>query len=300
MHFTKTVTLPGGGIAAITPQGRGFNPQTVPNGAASPAMPRPQVSDLGGGSPFSQVLGELTGGQKLPGNMNATNEDLPLIDPQQVKQQAEQLVSGNSGQSGVNILVPSAPTTGANRRLSATEQKEFYEAQDITDSVGNALSVLDQVDKIRSEPMYTGFGSTSMAFGNRVPVLGHLFDDDKAANTTAMDNLLKELAYSRLKATFPGQISNSEREALERLQALSSYSRPEQDLILAEARKVLSRQYETAYNRQRGIETGEIYRGGVGQTAAPPQNVQQFQEGTIADGPNGEVIVFTNGRWVKQ
>jgi len=149
----------------------------------------------------------------------------------------------------------------APRKLSATEQKEFYDAKEVTDAVKNAVGTLGQVEKLQGQDMYSGLGSTLMAGMNRVPLLEKMIPDNKAANTTTYNNLLKELAYSRLKSTFPGAISNSEREALERLQALSSYSPAEQKKIISEARTVLERQAQIAGDKQQGIVTGEVYTG---------------------------------------
>jgi hypothetical protein len=149
--------------------------------------------------------------------------------------------------------------SNAPRKLSATEQKEFYEAKDTTDAVKNAMGTLGQVENLQGQDMYSGMGSTLMAGANRIPLIEKMIPDDKAANTTTYNNLLKELAYSRLKATFPGAISNSEREALERLQALSSYSPSEQKKIISEAKTVLERQAQIAGAKQQGIVTGEVY-----------------------------------------
>lgn len=188
-----------------------------------------------------------------------------------------ELAALRAGGGGGDLSLGVNPETGqmeviqstAPRKLSATEQKNFYEAQDVTDAIKNALGTLEQVQSIPKDKMYTGFGSSAEAFMNRVPGIGKYIDDEKAANTTTYDNLLKELAYSRLKSTFPGAISNSEREALERLQALSSYSQPEQEKIISEARKVLQRQYETASARKQGIVTGDIYNSDAALSAAP-------------------------------
>lgn len=171
--------------------------------------------------------------------------------------------------SGGGQLVPELnPETGqfemvqstAPRKLSATEQKNFYEQKAKTDSVRNALGVLDQVASIAEGPRFTGMAAPALAAANRVPLIGGLIDDTKAANTTSIDNLLKELAYSRLQSTFPGAISNAERESLEKLQALSSYSLPEQKKIIEEARKVLQRQGDISAQMQQGIVTGQVYQ----------------------------------------
>lgn len=168
--------------------------------------------------------------------------------------------------------------SNAPRKLSANEQKNFYEQKAKTDSVRNALGVLDQVQTIAKDPRYTGMGAGAMAYANRIPLVGNFIDDQKAANTTSIDNLLKELAYSRLQSTFPGAISNSERESLEKLQALSNYSQPEQEKIIEEARKVLNRQASISAEMQKGIVSGEVYTAdpmAPVQTMAPIQSTPQ-------------------------
>lgn len=83
MYYTKTVTLPGGGIAAITPQGRGLGtPTTTGSGGADQS-----ISDLAAQIPGA--IGELTGGQGVPANA-------PAPDPMKPGQM----------NSGVNVIVP--------------------------------------------------------------------------------------------------------------------------------------------------------------------------------------------------
>lgn len=162
-----------------------------------------------------------------------------------------------------------------NRKLSSTEQKQFFDQNTIKQSAQQSQKILDQIDEIRKEKMYTGAGSTILPALNRVPFVGDYISDKKSGNTTSYNNLLKEMAYSKLKATFPGQISNSERQALENLQALSSYSKSEQDKILAESRKILQRLENQSQKTMEGISSGNIYNDSLGATVqdqgAPPQ-----------------------------
>ncbi len=175
--------------------------------------------------------------------------------------------------SGKSVYDPSTGQIVTNQEpkpvLSATEQKQFFANQEKAQSVDAALAALNQVDKLKGEGMFTGAGSTAIAGANRVPLLGAFIDDQKAANTTAYNNSLKELAYSRLKETFPGAISNSEREALEKLQALSSYSPAEQTKILETARAALTRKKDVYSGNLQGLATGNVYSN-----AAKAPNVQ--------------------------
>lgn len=246
---------------------------TDPQAAAQTLMQSPATSDVG----MKIYMDDIKRKQDLElAQAGYAREDAQLEKEAALKRELAAMRAGGGA------LVPELnPETGqfemvqsnAPRKLSATEQKNFYEQKAKTDSVRNALGVLDQVDEIKKEPRYSGFGSGAMAFANRVPLVGRVIDDTKAANTTSMDNLLKELAYSRLQSTFPGAISNAERESLEKLQALSSYSIPEQEKIIKEARKVLQRQGEISSQMQEGIVSGQVYQDNP---LAPvqPQGVQ--------------------------
>jgi hypothetical protein len=53
--------------------------------------------------------------------------------------------------------------------------------------------------------------------------------------TEELDNTLKGMALAMLKSTFPGAVTNAEREALEALQGSSSFSRPVRERIYRNA-----------------------------------------------------------------
>lgn len=188
-------------------------------------------------------------------------------------------VLNNDGSLGQRLGTPlKAASTGAvdpetgmpQRKLSATEQREFYEAGDAASGASEALNILGQAKGLKKEGIYSGFGSGAMSMASRLPVVNMVFDEKKGARTTAYNNLLKEQAYSRLKSTFAGgNITEGERASLERLQAISDYTPEEQDTILQEASAILARAEARSKDKQAGIATGDIYsKAAIGNTGA--------------------------------
>lgn len=238
----------------------------------SQALEKLGTDQKGAGAMLAQDPSMLSAGLGLITDANKTDRAQILADTEwrnkerMAKQERDNALIVAGVKAG-NITIDAAgkpiPVTAENappRKMSATEQKEFFEKSDAKDSGAKTLSILDQVDDIRKKPMFTGMGSTAAAFANRIPIIGAMVDDVKAGNTTAYNNLLKEVSYSRLKELFPGAISNAERESLEKLQALSSYSKPEQDRILEESRKLVERLYTTSSKAMQGIASGDVYK----------------------------------------
>jgi hypothetical protein len=104
----------------------------------------------------------------------------------------------------------------------------------------------------------------------------------RAEYVATIDNNILPL----LRQTFGAQFTQKEGESLKATLGNVNASPGERRAVLQ------------AFIQQKRAEVEALQRQ-VGMAAAP-QNVQQFQEGTIADGPNGQVVVFTNGRWVPQ
>ena len=159
-------------------------------------------------------------------------------------------------------------------KLSATEQKAFDTQQNKVDSIESAQDAFGQIKEYQAKPMFSGFAAETRAAANRIPGIGLLIDDEKAANTTAYQNLIKTGQYKQLASTFPGAISNSERESLEKLGALASYTPQEQSKIIADAEGGLSKLLAKSKQRAADIASGKQYRKAVtglstGDTAPP-------------------------------
>ncbi len=80
--------------------------------------------------------------------------------------------------------------------------------------------------------------------------------DPKVVNTRELENMLEKAALSQLKATFPGAISNDERNALLATQGLSSKSVEERGKIMKSAADALKSVYARNKKRLNEINLG--------------------------------------------
>jgi hypothetical protein len=166
-----------------------------------------------------------------------------------------------------------AVMTEAPRKLSATEQKSFEAQQEKINALESSQDAFNQIKGYQSKPMFSGAGAESLAFLNRVPVVGALINDEKASNTTAYQNLIKTGQYKQLASTFPGAISNSEREALEKLGAIASYTPLEQAKIVRDAETGLSKLLEKAKQRASDIASGKQYEKAIAGEGSASSNI---------------------------
>jgi len=156
------------------------------------------------------------------------------------------------------------------RKLSATEQKAFDRTKNELDELQKAAGAFEAIKEYQGKPMYSGFGANAITAANRVPGVGSLIDDEKASNTKAYQNLVLEGQFTKLQSTFPGQISNAERESLQNLGALAQFTPQEQAKILADSQAAIERNLEITRRRAREIATGEQYTNAAKQSPLPP------------------------------
>ena len=114
--------------------------------------------------------------------------------------------------------------------ISATEQKEMYETEDlITNGLGSVKTLEEALtlNKQAYEGSLTGWRKT----------LGQLFssDDPRYVATENFDNLVMTGALQSLKAIFGGNPTEGERKILLDLQAVSAKPRPVREEILRRA-----------------------------------------------------------------
>lgn len=180
------------------------------------------------------------------------------------------------------------------RKLSATEQKSFATEADKVNSIESAQDAFNQIKQYQNKPMNTGFLAETRAAMNRIPGVELLFNDEKAANTTAYQNLIKTGQYKQLATTFPGAISNSERESLEKLGALASYTKQEQAKIIADAETGLSKLLAKSKQRAADIASGRQYEkaiAGASSDNQPTSDPLAAARAAIAKGAPRDAVI---------
>jgi hypothetical protein len=176
---------------------------------------------------------------------------------------------GPTGGTGNVIDQLTGATYTAPRKLSALEQKEFYEAADIEQSGKAALTNLAEALNI-NDKAYSGAMADQRAWATSN--LGNLFNVDtpNADATVNMRNLTVTQALETMKAIFGANPTNSEREVLLDIQASTDKTPEQRKLILDRALRVLNSKVQSAAEKKSGIVTGSIYGDSVsGQPIAP-------------------------------
>lgn len=149
------------------------------------------------------------------------------------------------------------------RKLSATEQKELFDATDLLNASASAKSGLLQAKNILknspegSEP-YTGFAADTRAAISRVPVVGDILaDKERGASTTEYTTLVTEQALNNLKAIFGGMPTEGERQILMQIQALATYTPQEQERIIDNAIAAADKRMQFNQQKLGAIQTGD-------------------------------------------
>lgn len=152
---------------------------------------------------------------------------------------------------------------GIKKPLSATEQKELYDATDIITSSEGAKGALvaarNLLDAPEDQRPYSGFGADALTTAARIP-FSPVGDRQRGAATTDYNTLITEQALSSLKATFGGNPTEGERSILLQLQAISSYNPEEQKKILDRAISAAERRSKFNEEKAASIE-GRDYKG---------------------------------------
>jgi len=144
------------------------------------------------------------------------------------------------------------------RKLSATEQKEFYEAEEKAVGSESVIAALNDALAL-NDKAFSGFGAETRAYLNRVPFVEMLIDDEGAVATTELSNIILGQALESLKATFGAAPTEGERKILLDLQASVDKTPKEREAVLKRAIAAAERRSKNARAKMQGITTGGIY-----------------------------------------
>lgn len=196
---------------------------------------------------------------------------------------AERTAQGNLGIAQANLGVSrerlafdKSPQKAAAKPLSATMQKELFEADDIAQSSKNVIGMLNGALKL-NDTAYSGFGATE-----RAKIRGQLPGDTSSANATIdLDNIMTGQALESLKAVFGGMPTEGERKILLDMQASA-------DKTPAQRKSIIERSIAAAERRLKFNEAkAKSLRDGSYNTAGPQQ--------TESDGPDIDALLKKYG-----
>jgi hypothetical protein len=170
-----------------------------------------------------------------------------------------------------DIIGAKKPGEQSQRKLSPTEQKEFFESKDIVSASENVIKSIDEAISY-NEKAFSGPLATTGAALNRYPLIGMAISDEAAEATTQMENIIIGQALESLKALFGGMPTEGERKILLDLQASVDKTPKERELILKRAKEAATRRMQSSQQKMSGISTGDIY------TQAPQQQTSGWSQ----------------------
>jgi len=137
-------------------------------------------------------------------------------------------------------------------KLTAPEMKLKTDTEDLLAQTSLAYSNLKKALELNPSTFDTSLVDTAQR--KALEAVGS--KDRKVIDTRELENMLQKAALSQLKATFPGAISNDERNALLATQGLNSMSVEERGRIMTNAANALKSVYARNKKRLNEINLG--------------------------------------------
>jgi len=187
---------------------------------------------------------------------------------------------------------------GKGLNLSAKEQSELFEAEDVVNASKTAILNLTKAKQI-SPQAYSGFGAGARrTIARNIPGVG---DSQGVTATTDLETLVLSNGLDQLKAIFGGNPTEGERKILIDIQGSLSMSDTERQAIYDRAIKAAARRLKTSQTKMENIRKGAYGK------ITPEANADGGFVGSYADGgmvahyaDGGEMSMANIGRAVGQ
>lgn len=154
------------------------------------------------------------------------------------------------GVTGVNAQNKPAAKTP----LSATAQKELFEADEMVQASRNALGMLREAKRL-NQTAYSGIGAKPRAVIASNLGMGSGGADD----TINLDNLMTGQALESLKATFGGMPTEGERKILLEIQASADKTPSQRKAILDRAEQAAQRRIKFNEKKANALRSGTYF-----------------------------------------
>ena len=184
-------------------------------------------------------------------------------------QSFEQLPDGSYRKpmvGGVEVAPKPAGKSGSGN-LSATAQKELFEAEDMVMAGDNVKSAIDSALAL-NDKAYSGYGA-----GERATLRSNLPGQSEGADATVqMNNIILGQALESLKTTFGGAPTEGERAILVQLQASVDKTPAQRKAILEKAKELADKRINFNKKKASQLRSGEYLSEGGGSSAAEEVN----------------------------
>ena len=231
---------------AMTPQGVGAmrgNPMLA--AALQRSMETPAPEEFGT-EPFVSAEGEYV----LPGKrgtLKKTGINAPVEKTAEMTPYQQEMVRLRERDIALRERM-----TGANRPMSATAQRELFDADENVLATESGINMLDQA--IRLSPVaYEGVGASQRA--TAATILPDSFEPEGTKETLEFDLLLKQQVLPQLKSIFGSAPTEGERAILLELQGSSSLPRATREAVLKRARQMANQRLQ--FNKQKAQKLRE-------------------------------------------
>lgn len=163
------------------------------------------------------------------------------------------------------IIGPDGQPTGVRPKMTAAQEKETFEADDLTAAGQNAIKMLRSALDLNTKA-YSGVGATL-----RAKVRSNLPGESEGANATVdLDNLMTGQALESLKATFGAAPTEGERKILMDMQASADKTPTQREAILKRAIDLAERRVTVNRNKAKALRDGTYLTAGFDPGAEPP------------------------------
>jgi hypothetical protein len=231
---------------AMTPQGVGAvrgNPMLA--AALQRSMETPSPEEFGT-EPFVSAEGEYV----LPGKrgtLKKTGIKAPDEKPAEMTPYQREML--RLRERDINLR---ERMTGSGRPMSATAQRELFDADENVLATESGINMLDQAIKL-SPVAYEGVGASQRA--TAATMLPDAFEPKGTKETLEFDLLLKQQVLPQLKSIFGSAPTEGERAILLELQGSSSLPRATREAVLKRARQMANQRLQ--FNKQKAQKLRE-------------------------------------------
>lgn len=159
-----------------------------------------------------------------------------------------------------------SPQKAISKPMSATMQKELFEADDIVQSSQNVIDILKNA-KATNKGAYSGFGAKT-----RAVIRSNLPGQSPGADATIdLDNMMTGQALESLKSVFGGMPTEGERKVLLEMQASSDKTPAQREAIMDRAISASEKRLKFNSSKAQSLRDGSYTtsRPGAADKAAP-------------------------------
>jgi hypothetical protein len=146
--------------------------------------------------------------------------------------------------------------TGAGRPMSATAQRELFEADENVIATEAGIEMLDQAIKL-SPTAYEGVGASQRA--TAATLLPDSLEPKGTKETLEFDLLLKQQVLPQLKSIFGAAPTEGERAILLELQGSSSLPKATREAVLKRARRMAAQRLQFNKEKAQKLRSGSYF-----------------------------------------